>query len=99
MDQIWEYRIEYRHRDEEGADSLGSTSFHYYNAESASEAFEYHQFTISKKSWDVNILKVERRCPYADKWIDETDLINPKLSEDKMETLLNEVREQFSPEK
>jgi len=95
MDKIWEYRIEYRHRNSEGTDSLGSTSYHYYNAVSAPEALSYHQFMAEKKSWDMDVLKVERNCPYAGKWIDETDLINPKLSEEKMETLLDEVREQF----
>ena len=95
MDKIWEYRIEYRHRDSEGADSLGSISYHYYSAESADEAFNYHKFMVEKKSWDVDILKVERSCPYSNKWVDETDLITPKLSEEQMDTLLDEVREQF----
>tara|TARA_B100000029_G_scaffold438346_1_gene454170 strand:- start:447 stop:692 length:246 start_codon:yes stop_codon:yes gene_type:complete len=76
MDKIWEYRIEYRHRDSEGTDSPGSTSHHYYNARSANEAFSHNQFMANKKSWDIDVLKVERNCPYSNKWIDETDLLN-----------------------
>ncbi len=97
MDKIWEYRIEYRDKGstDPGRAALPRTSHHYYNAESAIEAFNYHKFMADKKSWDIDVLKVERNCPYSNKWIDETDLITPKLSERQMDTLLDEVREQF----
>ena len=72
MDKIWEYRIEYKSK---GSTDSAPTSHHYYSAGSATEAFNYHKFMVEKKSWDIDILRVERNCPYSNKWIDETDLI------------------------
>ena len=68
MDKLWEYRIEYKHNDS------CETNYHYYNATGASEALEYQQEMIDHKGLDITTLKIEKRCPYSDKWINETHL-------------------------
>ncbi len=68
MDKVWEYRIEYK-----PSDSCG-TSYHYYNATGALQALEYQQEMVNSKGWSIITLKIEKKCPYSDKWIDETSL-------------------------
>ena len=68
MDKLWEYRIEYKHSD------ACETNYHYYNATDASHALEYQEEMITHKGRDITTLKIEKKCPYSDKWIDETDL-------------------------
>jgi hypothetical protein len=68
MDKLWEYRIEYKHDDSREA------NYHYYNATGALQALEYQQEMIDHKGWNITTLKIDRKCPYSDKWIDETHL-------------------------
>ena len=67
--QIWEYRIKYN----AGACNSAMNSFHYYSAKSAFDALKYHNLMMEKHSFTSQTLSVERRCPYAKKWIDETE--------------------------
>ena len=66
MDKLWEYRIEYKHNDS------CETNYHYYNATGALQALEYQQEMVDSKDWSITTLKIDRKCPYSDKWIDET---------------------------
>jgi len=68
MDKLWEYRIEYKHND--SCDS----NYHYYNATDAAQALGYQEEIATHKDWDIITLKIDRKCPYSDKWIDETPL-------------------------
>lgn len=68
MDKVWEYRIEYKHAD------ACENNYHYYNAIDALHALEYQEDMVSNKGWEITTLKIERKCPYSDKWIDETHL-------------------------
>lgn len=71
MDRIWEYRINYRH---EGRERVS-----YYNTEVASQALENQLYISSKNDEDIEIISVERHCPYSDKWLDETVLATPNI--------------------
>ena len=68
MNKVWEYRIEYKHAD------ACENNYHYYNAIDAFHALEYQEDMVSNKGWEITTLKIERKCPYSDKWIDETHL-------------------------
>tara|TARA_R110001583_G_scaffold8965_29_gene42423 strand:+ start:604 stop:828 length:225 start_codon:yes stop_codon:yes gene_type:complete len=68
MDKLWEYRIEYKHNDS------CESNHHYYNAISALQALEYQQDMVNNKDWSITTLKIDRKCPYSNEWIDETRL-------------------------
>jgi hypothetical protein len=76
MDRIWEYRINYTR---EQVEVGGGT--HYYNASNAVEALEAQLYISKKDGEGVNIVSVERYCPYSDKWIDETKLATASQQE------------------
>ena len=67
--KIWEYRIKYN----PGAGHSAMDSYHYFNATCAAEALEYHNVMMKKHRFRSQTLSVERRCPYSNKWIDETE--------------------------
>jgi len=69
-EKLYEYRILYN------ASSLMMVmdSYHYYMASSAQQAFDYHDSAMRYKNYCSQNLKVERFDPYADKWIDESEL-------------------------
>ncbi len=71
MEKLWEYRIKYN----PGVGHSATDSYHYYNAESACIALKYHEYMMERHGFRAQILSVERKCPYANKWIDETDLL------------------------
>jgi len=51
--------------------SIGS-NYHYYMAENAERALEFQLETIRLKGWNINLISVERFDRFADKWIDES---------------------------
>jgi hypothetical protein len=67
--KIWEYRIKYN----PGAGESAMNSFHYYSAKNSKDALKYHDMMMQKHDFKSQTISVERRCPYAKKWIDETD--------------------------
>lgn len=67
--KVWEYRIKYN----PGAGNSAMNSFHYYSARTAQDALKYHNLMMKKHNFTSQTLSVERRCPYAKKWIDETE--------------------------
>ena len=66
MDRIWEYRINYN--------SEGRGHTRYYNTENALQALENQLYVSKKNDEDIEVISVERHCPYSDKWLDETEL-------------------------
>lgn len=69
MERLWEYRIKYN----SGLSHSAMDNYHYFNAETATIALSYHQSMMDKHGFKAQILSVERKCPYSNKWIDETE--------------------------
>jgi hypothetical protein len=67
--KLWEYRIKYN----PGAENSAMNSFHYYRAQDSRDALKYHNLMMSKHEFRSQTISVERKCPYAQKWIDETE--------------------------
>ena len=67
--KLWEYRIKYN----PGAENSAMNSFHYYSAKDSHDALKYHNLMMAKHHFTSQTISVERRCPYAKKWIDETE--------------------------
>ena len=65
-----EFRILYQR-----TNSVGS-NYHYYRAEDAKEALQFQLETIEHKGWDINLLTIERYDRFADKWIDESEVLS-----------------------
>ena len=68
QNKISEYRIKYN----AGAGHSAMDSYHYYSAFNACDALRYHELMMKKRSFRCQIISVERKCPYSNKWIDET---------------------------
>ena len=76
MEKQFEYRIQYQHAQDV------MTNYHYYMCESAKKALEYQHEMISNHGWNVNILQIERRCPWSKRWVDESralEVVDGKL--------------------
>ena len=69
-DRLFEFRIEYVSQN-----SVGH-NYHYYLAHNAEEALGYQLEMMDHKQWNIEILNLERKCPYANKWMDESDILN-----------------------
>lgn len=67
--RLWEYRIRYK------ADNAVENNYHYYQATCAKQAFEFQTEMAEHKRWHIDTLSIERKCPYSDRWIDETHAI------------------------
>lgn len=78
---MFEYKITYKRL----GDML--TNSHYYMASDAREALEYQLEMIDHKGWNIKILKIEKYCKYARKWINESDVLTQiqvdKIKENK----------------
>lgn len=70
VEKLWEYRIRYK------VDDALHSNYHYYQATCAQQAMEFQTEMAEHKHWHLDTLSVERKCPYANKWIDETHMIN-----------------------
>ena len=73
-ERLWQYRIKYA--------SAGSieTNYHYYYAHDAAQAFEFQSEMAEHRNWHITTKCIERRCPYAQKWVDETGLVKELCS-------------------
>ena len=69
MERLWEYRIKYN----SGKSHSAMDNYHYFNAEDASTALAYHFSMMEKHGFKAQLISVEKKCPYANKWVDETD--------------------------
>ena len=70
VDRLWQYRIKYL------SDGNVEPNYHYYHAHDAQQACEFQAEMIEHKNWHIATKKIERKCPYSNKWIDETDQVN-----------------------
>ena len=70
MERQFEYRITYRRR------NCVQLNKHYYMAESAEQALEFQLEMIQHRHWNLEILKIEKLCPWSNRWIDESHIIN-----------------------
>lgn len=69
-DRLFEFRLEYISNN-----SMGH-NYHYYLAHNAIEALKFQIEMMDSKQWSIEIIKLERKCPYANKWIDESEVLN-----------------------
>jgi hypothetical protein len=67
--RLYEFRIEYT-----SENSVGH-NYHYYLAHDAGEALNYQMNMMNHKHWDIQLLKLERKCPFSNKWIDESSIL------------------------
>lgn len=65
-----EFRILYQR------DNAVGTDYHYYRANDAAQALQFQLDAIKHKGWDINLLTIERYDRYADKWIDESEVLH-----------------------
>lgn len=70
--KLFEYRIKYN---AEVCDSA-IDNYHYYNAENAEQALDFHNSMMNKKKLAAQTLSVEKRNPYSEKWEDESEVIH-----------------------
>jgi len=69
-ERLFEFRIEYT-----SENSVGH-NYHYYLALNAEEALRFQLEMMDHKHWDINLLRLERKCPFANKWIDESEVLH-----------------------
>tara|TARA_Y100001938_G_C8048638_1_gene410369 strand:- start:388 stop:630 length:243 start_codon:yes stop_codon:yes gene_type:complete len=70
--RTFEYRIKYNPE----ASHSAMDSYHYYNAINASDALIYHNTVMSNKNKECQVISVEKKNPYSNKWEDESDILN-----------------------
>lgn len=68
--------FEYRVRYNPSEDHFATDSYHYYTAPSAEEALNYHNAMMLKHGSECQILSVEKKNPYSNKWEDESYVLN-----------------------
>ena len=71
-EKLFEYRIKYN----AGQEHSAIDNYHYYMAETASQAFRYHIETIKHKHTCVQNISIEKYNPYAQRWEDRSEAIN-----------------------
>jgi len=75
MGRQFEYRITYR------KENCVQLNKHYYMAESAEQALDFQSQMMEHRHWNLEILKIERMCPWLNRWIDESEAINNIIHE------------------
>tara|TARA_X000001036_G_scaffold437790_1_gene483983 strand:- start:870 stop:1100 length:231 start_codon:yes stop_codon:yes gene_type:complete len=68
--RLYEFRIEYV-----SENSVGH-NYHYYLAYNAKQALYYQQEMMDHKHWDIQIIKLEKKCPFTNKWEDRSEILN-----------------------
>jgi len=66
--KLFEFRIKYN----AGAGHAAQDSYHYYNAENAEQALDFHNSMAKKHNLRMQTLSVEKYNPYSDSWEDES---------------------------
>jgi len=67
---IHEYRIKYL------TNGNSIPNYHYYMCEDAEQALAFQIEMAKHKKWQFEILRIEKFFKYANKWIDESDVLN-----------------------
>jgi hypothetical protein len=71
--RLYEFRIEYV-----SENSVGH-NYHYYLAYDAKQALHYQLEMMDHKHWDIQIIKLERKCPFTNKWEDRSEILNQEV--------------------
>lgn len=50
-------------------------NYHYYMADSAIQALDFHNKMIKRKRIQMQTISVERYCKYSEKWFDESEVL------------------------
>ena len=72
QEKLHEFRIKYN----AGSDHSEMDNYHYYHAVEAKEALNFHFKMMDKYGFQSQTVSVERFCPYANRWIDESETLN-----------------------
>lgn len=72
--RLFEYRIKYN----AGLETAAQDSFHYYMAETAEQAYEFHLEAMKRLQACAQHLSVERKNPWSGKWQDVSEVIDHK---------------------
>ena len=75
MKKIWEFRVAYKREREV------SPRTHYFNCESYAQAELYHNEAIARHDQQAELVSIERKCPYSNKWLKEDDEFANKVIE------------------
>ena len=67
MKNLWEFKVKYKRNNEVYVRE------HYFNAKTYEEAEGFHNETISRHGNDCELISVERKCPYSNKWFLKED--------------------------
>ena len=70
--RLFEYRIKFN----AGEELSALNSYHYYMAETAEQAFEFHLQAMRKRSRSAQHLEVERKNPWNNKWEDASEVLD-----------------------
>lgn len=65
--RLYTFRIKYN----PGASRAAQNSYHYFQAVDADQALQFHKAMMSRKKFQSQTIGVERKDPYANKWIQE----------------------------
>ena len=74
--KLFEYRIRYN----AGPGCSALDNYHYYMAESSTQAFNFHIESIKHKNTCVQNISIEKYNPYSKKWEDRSHMITEKES-------------------
>ena len=66
--RLYEYRIRYN----EGEYHSAVNSYHYYQAFNPEDALGFHCEMMEKRGVECQIISVEKRCPWRNRWIEES---------------------------
>jgi len=71
-EKLFEYRIKYN----AGKEHSALDNYHYYMAETASQAFSFHIEAIKHLHTCVQNISIEKYNPYSQKWEDKSNVIS-----------------------
>lgn len=70
--RLFEFRIKYN----AGSELSAMNSFHYYMAETAEQAYQFHLDAMCRLHATAQHLSVERKNPWNNKWEDVSEVLN-----------------------
>lgn len=70
--RLYEFRIRYN----AGKEHSAFDNYHYYMAETASQAFNFHRKAMRRHGVCSQNISVEKFDPYAERWENQTNEIN-----------------------
>ena len=73
--KLFEYRIKYN----AGAGHAAQDSYHYYNAQNAEQAFNFHNSMVKKHNLRMQTLSIEKYNPYSDSWEDRSVILEGQV--------------------